>query len=199
MNDLSLYLQHRPNMRTGDILLWDGNVTPDPRTWISGLIQIWSPGYNHVSFILDEFEDITKHKYILEALSDGIVLRQIGARLKKYKGKVYWLQAKEEYDDWRPMLGEWALDKVGIDYDFRSIFVNMVHRAPLGLKTLFCSEFGYGAWRWVALMKESEHPLYEAVLQRWKSTEVEVFNFKKAPRPSGMIEMGNWKEPVRVL
>ena len=197
--DLGLYLKHRPNMRTGDTLLWDSDVSINPLTWVSGLIQLWSPGSNHISFILDEFESITSHKYILEALAKGVVLRQIGDRLKHYSGKVYWLQAKEEYEEWRPAVGAWALGKIGIDYDFGSIFVNMLHKTPLDIKSLFCSEFAYGAWRWVAIAKEHPEWSRKEVLKVWQSKDVEVFNLKKAPRPSGILNMGIWKTPVRIL
>ena len=202
-NNLDKYLSVRDMIDTGDGLLWKGNSV------LGRAIRIWSPSYNHASIVFNEFKQevndegmITPtwtRKHILEALDNGIVLRQISKRLEEYDGEAYWLPVKDQYKTWREGVGSWALDQVGTKYDYGSIIKNMFGRASLSLNLLFCSEYLYGAWRWEAIRRILGTNDREEILSLWKSKDFEIFGFSKAPRPAGILKMPIWEKPVQIL
>ena len=179
--NLDRYLTVRPQMKSCDCLLWESNSI------LGWAIRLISKKYNHAALILNEFEDLTNHKYILEALEHGIVLSQIGRRLEHYNGKVYWLKAKPEYDYLRKDAAIWAIQQVGVPYDYGSLFKNLFSRVSADASKLFCSEFVYIAWKYAYLKNGGE------------SDNGKVFNLGKAPVPADMPKMGIWEDPVRIF
>ena len=140
MSDLKLfqYEYFRSRMQTGDLVEW---ASP---TAIGGLIRLFTrKKVNHSSILLnlDYFAGLKNRRFILEALKHGIVLNLMSMRLEDFKGKVYWSALKSEHDDCRGHIASWALDKVGTDYDYKSLAANMFGMVNQDAKKFFCSEF----------------------------------------------------------
>jgi hypothetical protein len=189
------YLSFREHIKTADGLLWDSH------TLLGNAIQFFTKSdINHFSVFFNEFNpDVTERKYQLEALSNGIDFTILSERLLNHKGKVYWLPIKDEYDHWRIDLAKWYLQQEGkgIKYDYKSLIKNVFGRVAYGTKSLFCSEYGYMAWRWVKLNKDFSGQK-EIIKDLFKSPLYEMFNFCKAPRPNDMEKMGVWKERILI-
>ncbi len=140
MPDMKLFEYHyfRKRMQTGDLVEW---ASP---TAIGGLIRLFTKKkVNHSSLLLnlDRFAGLQNRRFILEALGDGIDLNLMSKRLKEFNGKVYWSALKSKYNYRRDDIASWALDKVGTDYDYRSLFANMWGMVNQDAKKFFCSEF----------------------------------------------------------
>lgn len=138
MDKLSLYKLYRKEMKSGDLLEWGS------ASLIGGLIRLFTrKKVNHSSLLLnlDTFSGLKNRRFVLEALEHGIELNLMSMRLEDFKGKVYWSALKPEYDGCRDQIASWALDKVGTDYDYRSLFANMFGMVNQDAKKFFCSEF----------------------------------------------------------
>lgn len=191
--DLTVYKSLRPQMKTGDALLWKGNTT------IGTIIRWFSKDFDHASIIYNEFRNEEERRFILEAVNKGIVLEMISKRLQEYDGEVYWLQIEDKYKPWRTELGSFALGQVGKDYDFESVIKNIFGRVSINMKKLFCSEYLYLAWRWVWCTYNSIQYENKSAGMLFNDRNLKVFNFLKAPRPAGILKMGVYKHPVRIF
>jgi len=143
-NKLKMYLQVRHAMKTGDCILWKSNSV------VGWLIRKFSKGnVNHASLVikLEQYEDLKDRRFLLEALGSGIVLKLLSRRLENFKGQVWWLPLKDEYNDNRDDIGTWALEQVGIGYDYVSVFKNIISKASADMKAFFCSEFCFLGWK----------------------------------------------------
>ena len=174
MENLEAYMKQRPQMKTGDLLLWKSSSV------IGWLIRLFSSGnVNHAGLVLclEEFAHLKDRRWTLEALEPGIVLHLLSRRLGKYDGSVWCYPLKEEYDYCRSDLGAWAIEKVGTPYDYGSLFKNALGRVSADANKFFCSEYAYMAY------KENGLPV----------------DFEKAPRPADMPSLGIFDEPVQIL
>lgn len=138
---LKRYLAARPEIKTADCAVWKAPFTWDPRYWLGMLIQIIKDDdVNHASFIV-------RHKIqdkIIEALEDGVVPRRFSTRLEEYKGKVYLLQLRDEFDCIREGAArraeEWAIKKDR--YDWLGCATHLITR-PQVKPPWHCSELYY--------------------------------------------------------
>jgi len=170
---LKMYIQVRHVMRTGDCLLWQSNSI------IGWLIRKFSKANtNHASLIisLNEYGNLKDRRFLLEALGSGIVLRLLSRRLMNFSGKVWWLPLKDKYNGNRDRIGEWSLMQVGIPYDYKSVFKQMIGRVSADVKEFFCSEFCFIGW-----------------------IESGIKLKGKAPRPGDIPKLGIFKKAIRIL
>ena len=140
---LKMYMQVRHAFKTGDAILWQS------RSIVGWLIRKFSKGnVNHASLVLkiDQYNDLKDRRFLLEALGSGIVLRLLSRRLMNFSGKVWWLPLKDKYNGNRDRIGEWSLMQVGIPYDYKSVFKQMIGRVSADVKEFFCSEFCFIGW-----------------------------------------------------
>lgn len=100
---------------------------------------------NHTAIALDinEYSPETpgNRKFVLEADPDGIVLHTLSNDLKEADGDVFWTPLKPCFDPMRPLIADWALQRVGAKYDFGSLFKNAFARVNASMRKLFCSEY----------------------------------------------------------
>ena len=171
---LKMYLTCRHLLRTGDCILWRSNSI------IGWLIRKFSKGnVNHVSLVirLDEYGNKLDRRFLLEALGSGIVLRLLSRRLMNFTGQVWWLPLKDKYNGNRDTIGEWALLKVGIPYDYHSVFKNTLGRVSAEASKLFCSEYCFMAWKAAGIKLKGN----------------------KAPRPTDIKALDIFKKAIRIL
>jgi len=172
MGELKMYMTVRHVMKTGDCILWQS------RSVIGWLIRKFSRGnVNHASLVisLSEYGELKDRRFLLEALGE-IELRLLSKRLEKFSGKVWWYPLKDKYDAYRDRMGEWALLEIGVGYDYKSLFRNILGRVSANAKEFFCSEYCFIGW------KESGIPLTG-----------------KAPRPADIPKLDIFKKAIRIL
>lgn len=144
--NIDLYKEIRPLVKNGDALEWRSE------TLLGKAIRLVT-GYdvNHVSQIItfkEFYQDKPLRIYTLEALSHGIELNLISRRFKEFKGKVYWLPLKDEYNDKRLEISRRGLERIGIPYDYsaiKKIFFKVLffgnHAIKSSIDKLYCSEY----------------------------------------------------------
>jgi hypothetical protein len=141
-NDLKLYKCVRSLIKTGDHIGWRGNN-------IVGKIirKFTADTINHSELAIRlEYEGLDKRRFDVGALSGGITLHMLSRKLEKYNGNVYWYPLKEEYNELRPKIAFYVLDKIDIKYDYKSLFKNLLGRVSSDADKLFCSEVCNLAW-----------------------------------------------------
>jgi len=173
MSDLTLYKLYRPQMRSGDLIEW-GSATA-----IGSMIRLFTRKHvNHSSLLLnlDHFSGLKDRRFVLEALEHGVELNLLSKRLKEFKGWVYWSALKPEYNDRRDAIASWALNRVGTEYDYSSLFANMFGAVSQDAKDFFCSEYYH-----MALASEG------------------ILPGGKAARPGGFESFGVHEKAVRIF
>ena len=132
------YKDVRNRIKTGDLLSWRS------ATLLGAGIRLFTKGYvNHSSICTDIKVYGHGRKFCLEAMDFGIELNCISRRLEEFKGSVFWHPLRPELESYRDVLGEAAFSRLGVGYDYTSIFKQMFGRVSLSAKKLFCSEFVY--------------------------------------------------------
>lgn len=130
-------------------------------------------------------------KFLLQADPEGIDLDVLSRELKNYKGKVYWYRLKEQYNHLRNDMGSWAIEQVGVKYDYGSLFKNMFGAVSATAKKFFCSEYNF-----FALVVGKVLPQYKINKKR------EIIDNKgkkvKAPRPGEFGKFKVYEERVRI-
>ncbi len=182
--NINLYLKYRDYIKCGDALEWKSE------TMLGKTIRLVT-GYdvNHTSqvIIFNEFyEDDPIRIYTLEALSHGIELNFLSRRISEFKGKIWWLPLKDEYEFYRNEITRHGLERVGIPYDYESIKKILLkyiffgsHDIKSSLDKLFCSEYVFYNG------KDSGLPV--------------VDKFKKVlPVPGEMIFTGWYKDKILI-
>lgn len=142
--EIALYNRYRGQLRTGDHLGWRS------KTAVGFLIRLFSSAeINHSGLVirLKEFQGLQDRRFTIEALEHGIVLRLLSERLSHFKGELYWYPLKAHLEHHRPMIAAWALNHLGVPYDFGSLFRNILGRVSQNAERFFCSEFCYMAWK----------------------------------------------------
>ena len=156
MKSLLAYKQIRNQIKTGDMLEWRG------RSVVGGLIRFFSKQQvNHTSLCVDlkEYANYQEpHKFILEAEPNGIELNLISRQLEDYSGSVWWSPLKPGFDSKRDLIAQWALEKVGIKYDYKSLFKNIFGHVSADAKKFFCSEYYYLALKSAGIVPDGKAP-----------------------------------------
>jgi hypothetical protein len=101
---------------------------------------------NHtgIAFVLENYGGHEgNHVFTLEAEPSGIRNNLLSAQLEKFDGEVYWSPLKPEFDHLRHKGIDWALQQVGVDYDFKSLFKQALIKVSAEARKLFCSEFTF--------------------------------------------------------
>jgi hypothetical protein len=70
----------------------------------------------------------------------------LSRKLEGYDGQVYWYPLKDEYNELRPKIAFYVLDKIDIRYDYKSLFKQLLGRVSSDANRLFCSEVCNLAW-----------------------------------------------------
>jgi len=135
---LKMYHAWRYAIWTGDLLEWASDTA-------LGHVIRWFTGYdvNHTSMII-RFRNFDQARvYNLEALKPGVYPNLLSRRLKNFRGRVYWLQLKPEFDVYRAAIAREGLKYVGLKYDYRSLLKQAVSRVSAQADAFFCSELCY--------------------------------------------------------
>lgn len=125
-------------MKSADLIEWGS------ASMIGGLIRLFTrKKVNHSSILLnlDTFAGLKERRFVLEALEHGIELNLMSMRLEDFKGEVYWSALKPQYDHLRGNIAAWALERIGTEYDYHSLFANMFGKVSQDGKKFFCSEY----------------------------------------------------------
>jgi len=184
---LEKYNGIRESIKTGDCILWHSN------SLLGKIIQLFTKSeYNHASLVIRFSEFDMDRVYILEALENGIVLLPLSNRLESHNGEAFLLPLVAELDDieLRKIMARISLQKSGINYDYKSLLLNIFGRVNTDPNKFFCSEF----WFYV-LMKASELTM----IGRKLLLKASVKTFDKAPTPADIPGLGLTKEPIRIL
>ena len=128
-------------IKTADCAVWKAPFTLDPRYWPGMLIQILKgDNVNHASFIVrDDVQD-----KLIEALEGGVVPRRFSKRLAEYKGRVYLLRLRDEFDCVREGAARRAEEWAAKDdpYDWIGCATHLITRPPIE-PPWHCSELYY--------------------------------------------------------
>jgi hypothetical protein len=173
MIDLALYEQHRPQMHTGDRLGWRSD------TIIGRLIRLVTrQKVNHTGMIIrfHDFDTVCT----AEALEDGFHLQRLSRRLLRHRGQVYHYPLRPEYAHLTTDLGRSALEFAGVEYDYKSLFKQILRRVAPDPAVVFCSEAIYLIGLKAGLPPNPDQ--------------------QTAPQPGAdMDRLGWWGEEVRIL
>jgi hypothetical protein len=134
------YTDIKQQMKTGDLLLWRSN------SLLGAAIRFFSKGtVNHASIVMcfPEYEGEECRRWTTEALEHGTVLNLLSRRLDDYDGQVWWYPLKDDWEQQRSIIGHRALEMIGIPYDYKSLFKNIVGKVSAEARRLFCSEYYY--------------------------------------------------------
>ena len=146
---LELYNSIRPVINSGDLIEWRSNTVVG---WM--IRRFTGRDVNHTSLALkfEHFHQLTNRRFVLEALERGIEVNLLSRRLEKFSGEAYLLRLKPEYDPYRRDIAGWALDQLGIAYDYSSLFKQILGRVSLDAKKYFCSEYAFAAYCAVGIL-----------------------------------------------
>ena len=150
------YYKLRDELKTGDLLLYRSSSV------LGWLIRMFSrANVNHAGLVirLSEYGDLSDRRFTLEALEGGIVLRILSRRLRKFKGDVYWYPLQDQFESYRNDIGAWALEKVGIQYDYGSLFKQALCRVSADAEKFFCSEYSQIAYTECGIIEPLDYAL----------------------------------------
>jgi hypothetical protein len=144
MNDLTIYNSVKDRMKTGDLLQWRCNS-------LIGAAIRWrtKSEVNHSSLVirLDDYKGKEDRRCTTEAMGKGVVLSLLSRRLGELDGSCWWYPLADSWtDDLRKQVGEWALEKIGLPYDFGSIARQIIGKVSADARELFCSEYCFMAY-----------------------------------------------------
>lgn len=154
MNNLTVYNQYRPQMKTGDPLLYKSKGQP-----LGWMIQKFTE-FNHASPVVRFGPDEcgVDRVWTLEAVGRGVVPAYLSEKLASYHGEVWWMPLDPKFDDRRHLILECALILKGTDYDFKSLLKNVFGYVSVNLQQLFCSEFWFVLVRYANILSGDEAP-----------------------------------------
>jgi hypothetical protein len=138
---MDLYKQHAPQIQSGDLIEWR-SASP-----LGAAIRLFTrKEVNHSSIAIrpKEYAALSDRRFLIEALSGGLVPRLLSTRLEEFKGEVYWCALKPSVvsEAQREAMACWAILETvkGTRYDYGSLFGNMVSRVNVDASRWFCSE-----------------------------------------------------------
>lgn len=153
-NDLSLYLDVRSQMRTGDLLQWHSNSVlgkmirtkthkDRPKYEVENDINV-----NHSSLVicLKEVESGDLRIHTNEAMEKGTVPAFLSVRLQQFDGHVWWYPLNDEIEGIfnvdRIKIGRNAFEYLGVGYDYWAIAKKLVNiKTRIDIRKLFCNEY----------------------------------------------------------
>jgi hypothetical protein len=169
---INIYDSVKDDMKTGDILYWRTN------SLIGALIRAKTGGVgNHISQIirLAEYEGEERRRYHTEALERGVYPNLLSQRIKEFSGSVWWLPLKEEWDLKRIGIGIRMAEMWGTEYDYASLFWQLIGKVNTDARQLFCSEFAWKALGFGGIapnpkeLAEDKAYLYKGMTLIWES------------------------------
>jgi len=141
-NKLDLYMRHRPDMKSGDLVEFGSS------SMIGKAIKWFTKkDVNHSAFLfrIDSFVGLKDRVFVIEALNEGLEINALSSRIKEYAGMVYWYPLKKKYEAFRDPMSSFAFmmeaKTVEKRYDYVSLFANMFGKVSIDAKRFFCSEF----------------------------------------------------------
>jgi hypothetical protein len=134
---LQKYEAVQPLLLTADLIEWSSKA---PLGY--AIRWVTKKNVNHTSGVIVMNLADTKYqrRYIGEALAKGFQLSYLSKRIKCYKGKVYWLRLKEEFDKYRKLIALEALLLEGRPYGYKDLFKNISKPVKVNAKQVICSE-----------------------------------------------------------
>ena len=178
--DTTEYYRYRKDMDTGDVILWK---TYNPLSW---LIRKFSKAeYNHTSLIVKVggYDSLIDRRFELETALYGVAFKSLSRTMEKHRGEAYWFALKDEWNDRRMGIGAWAFDQVGKPYDYVGLFQQIFGRISADMRSLFCSEYAYFAW------KNNNIPM---------NIPLDKDGNELAPRPGDIPSLGILKDYVKL-
>lgn len=138
---MELYKHHRDQIKSGDLIEWRS------ATVLGGAIRMFTrKTVNHSSIAIRprEYAALADRRFLIEALSGGLVPRLLSARLKVFKGQVWWaaLKPSEVSAEQRDAMATWAILETvkGTRYDYGNLLGNAFSRVNVDASRWFCSE-----------------------------------------------------------
>jgi hypothetical protein len=178
--NLDGYFKVRNEMKTGDTILFK------KKKIISWLIRLFSGGeYDHTALVVKVggYHELIDRRFIIESVLSGVTFRGLYNKLSALKGDAYWYPLKDEYDDKREEIGNWAFSNIGVKYDVKGVFQQIFGRISADARTYFCSEYNYFAY------KNVDIPMNVPLDNNGKPL---------APRPVDIPDLGIFKDPVKL-
>lgn len=169
MNSLSKYHKHRVNLKTGDVIGFQG------KDLFAGMIQkVTDSRYSHVGLIVRIEQVSIERVFVLESgTKSGVVLLPLSKKLRDYKGKAWWLPLifKKSYQDASPRAIEegvrtttlkYSMGELGKKYDYKHIgslvkrILKLNRRTPAeDYQEYICSELVGAALKAAGVMRRS--------------------------------------------
>jgi hypothetical protein len=177
VNKLNLYENYRFKIDSGDLIEF---ASSSVLGW--AIRRFTSKDVNHTSTVVKYIiqGDCIPRRYIFEALEYGYVANFLSSRLLKFKGKVYWLPLKKEYDTYRVYIAKIGHRFLGTPYDVGSLIRNIGGAVSSDVKKLFCSEAADEELRESGLLSKD-------------------FNGGKRLRPGEFQTTGLFEKRIRIL
>ena len=180
MNDLREYNVFRPFMYPGDKVSFEGSG------FVSTLIKILSKRSHVASIVRFPWDRVG----LMEADQGEVNARALSRKLKYYKGKAYWHPLRDEFKSYRKVMDEFLWNQLGIKYDFKSLFANMLGRVNTNADQYFCSE----------LCGDAIKVIPRGILEDLTPNKyVKMLLDGVALRPEGIAKLPIFKKEVRIL
>ena len=179
-NDLSVYNQLRPNMKTGDCLGFQNTgIIPWLIRWKTssdGPIPL-----SHWGGIIryPEYEGGEERRFTVEAEADGFYPRILSDYIKDYDGHIYYYALKDDWDIYRNKIGADIMSMYGKGYDWLGVAKRLLGIVNINMRRLYCSV----AW--------------QVGLQNTAPTLCNKVD--GALSPAGMNKLGCFKNPVKII
>ncbi|MGC9504887.1 hypothetical protein [Baaleninema sp.] len=192
---LSLYEQHRPQMKTGDVIAFSGN------TGFSDLIK-WGTGstYSHVGIVLklglsggfgdsvmvvESTTEVSRSEVSPTEIIKGVQLNWLSKRTLLYDGAVWWVPLKHPLPpEGKTQAEAWLRETHNqrVPYDFAQVMgsgIDLFDRLGLSnqedFSRLFCSELVSKALKIAGVLDDNLNPS--------EQTPADVVNFPCLDRP----------------
>ena len=182
---MSMYLSKRDCIQTGDVIQWQSKSTLG---WLIRKRTGAEANHTAIAIRLNPFD--TERVFVLEALGHGTVLNPLSARIKSHNGRAWVLPLKTVHGPLRRYMGAWALNHVGIGYDYQGIIKQLWRRVTPNEKRLFCSEY------WWMAFKSAAHETEDG---RKALLEARKVLMGKAPQPGDIKDLGLTGEAIQIL
>jgi len=197
-NNLERYYHYRDLIRPGDPITWVGS---GPISWG---IRLWSDR-SHASSALGEVQAGVMRRLIIEADQGEVNTRLLSQKLKGYKGRCYLHKLKPDLEEFRPAIVNFLWAHLGIEYDFMSLFGNMISRVSTNGAQFFCSELT-GASVWYPPEKKEKKKFLadpgipRKILEKYLPNKwLELLLSGKALRPGGIAKLPLYEAEIQLL
>ena len=137
MRDLSQYDGLRSLIKTGDLVEFASNGLVG-----RAIMRVTGKGVSHSALVVRLPYRDSPRRYIIEAIRTGVEFQLLSDVLQHYDGRVVWYGLKNEYDDLREGIGEWAFAELAKHkkYDFGGVIAQFWGRVSLDSRKYYCSE-----------------------------------------------------------